>query len=104
MPLFWSAAERGLYLIRASRRKASQAGMRQPYNMVPREDGLLEMLGKRAALAVIILVFLNGMGCRRADTVTTDRVAVRPSAEAIAEADRYYAQRADLVKVRQAIV
>jgi len=65
---------------------------------------LSEMLGKSAALAAIVLVVLSGTGCRKAATANSDHVAVRPSADAISEADRYYAQRADLVKVRQAIV
>src|SRR5712675_1253608 len=78
--------------------------MIQPYNMTLTTSGVLEMLGKTATLAGIALVVLNGMGCRKASTATADHVAVRPSAEAIVEADQYYAQRADLVKVRQAIV
>ena len=78
--------------------------MTQPYNMTVTTSGLLEMLGKTAALAGIALVVLNGIGCRKAATATADHVAVRPSVEAIVEADQYYAQRADLVKVRQAIV
>src|SRR5712671_1754302 len=78
--------------------------MIQPYNMTLTTRRLLEMLGKSAALAGIALVVLNGMGCRKGATANADHVAIRPSAEAIAEADQYYAQRADLVKVRQAIV
>jgi len=78
--------------------------MTQPYNMTRANIGLLEMLGKTAALTGIALVILNGMGCRKAATASSDDVAVRPSAEAVAEADQYYAQRADIVKVRQAIV
>lgn len=78
--------------------------MTQPYNMTLTASRVLEMLGKSAALAGIALVVLNGMGCRKAATASYDHVAVRPSADAIAEADQYYAQRADLVKVRQAIV
>ncbi|MFN2577555.1 MAG: tetratricopeptide repeat protein [Pyrinomonadaceae bacterium] len=62
------------------------------------------MLGKSGALVVIVLTVLNAMGCRKGVTATTDHAAVRPSSEAIAEADRYYSQRADLVKVRQALV
>jgi tetratricopeptide (TPR) repeat protein len=62
------------------------------------------MLGKHAALVLIALLVLSGVGCRKAATATSDHVAIRPSAEAIAEADRFYAQRADLVRVRQAIV
>ena len=104
MPLFLSVAERGLYLIRESERKAIEACMTQPYNLTLTTSRLLEMLGKTAALAGIALVVLNGMGCRKAATASYDHVAVRPSAEAIVEADQFYAQRADLVKVRQAIV
>ena len=78
--------------------------MTQPYNMMTTTRGLLEMLGKTAALAGIAVVVLNGIGCRKAATATADHAAVRPSADAIAEADQYYAQRADLVKVRQALV
>jgi len=78
--------------------------MTQPYNMTRANISLLKMLGKTAALTGIALVVLNGIGCRKAATATSDHVAVRPSSEAVAEADQYYAQRADLVKVRQAIV
>ena len=78
--------------------------MTQPYNFTVASRGVLEMLGKTATLAGIALVVLNGMGCRKAATASYDHVAVRPSAEAIVEADQFYAQRADLVKVRQAIV
>lgn len=104
MPLFSGVAERGLYLMRASGRKAIEVCMTKLYNMSPKTGGLLEILGKSAVLAVTALVVLNGMGCRKAATASLDHVAVRPSAEAIAEADQYYAQRADLVKVRQALV
>ena len=78
--------------------------MMKPYNMAFKRDELQEMLGKSAVLTVVVFLVLGGVGCRKGATASTDHVAVRPSAEAIAEADRYYAQRADLVKVRQAIV
>src|SRR5438552_18529169 len=78
--------------------------MMRPYNMAFKTGRLLKMLGKSAALTVIAIAVLNGIGCRKGATATADHVAVRPSAEAISEADGYYAQRADLVKVRQAIV
>src|SRR5256886_5620687 len=104
MPLFSSAAECGLYLIRPSGRKAIERCMMRLYNTRARAVRLSEMLGKAAALAGIALVVLNGIGCRKASTGNADHIAIRPSAEAIVEADQYYAQRADLVKVRQAIV
>jgi tetratricopeptide (TPR) repeat protein len=78
--------------------------MMKLYNIALGTVGLSEMLGKRAALVLIALLVLSGVGCRKAATATSDHVAIRPSAEAIAEADRFYAQRADLVRVRQAIV
>ena len=78
--------------------------MMKLYNMALGTVGLKEILGKSLLCGVIALVVVSGMGCRKGSTATSDHVAIRPSSEAIAEADRYYAQRADLVKVRQAIV
>src|SRR2546423_8932 len=104
MPLFSYVAERGLYLIRESRRKAIEACMTQPYNMTLTNKGLLEMLGKSAALVGIALIVLNGMGCRKGATANADHIAIRPSADAIAEADQYYAQRTDLTQGRHEIV
>jgi tetratricopeptide (TPR) repeat protein len=50
-------------------------------------------------------MLLTGMiSCRKASTASADHGAVRPTKDAIAEADSLYAQRLDLVKVRQAIV
>jgi tetratricopeptide (TPR) repeat protein len=54
-------------------------------------------------LSVLVLCF-GAISCRKAASETTDRAAIRPARDAIAEADCLYAQRADLVKVRQAIV
>jgi hypothetical protein len=56
---------------------------------------------------VILCAFLIGMGtvsCRKASSETGDRGASRPAKDVIAESDALYSQRADLVKVRQAIV
>src|SRR5438309_1962335 len=54
-------------------------------------------------LLLIVAAYSLGISCRKGGT-TTNQVSVRPSAEAIAEADRLYEGRADLMKVRQAIV
>ena len=62
------------------------------------------MLKKTALLALFGGLTVVGISCRNATTTTYNRASVRPSAEAISEADRFYAERADLVKVRQAIV
>ena len=45
-----------------------------------------------------------GISCRQASPATRDPAPVRPAAEAIAEADRLFAGRNDLVKVREGIV
>ena len=63
-----------------------------------------KMLKKTAVLSACSGLILVGISCRKAATATSDHVAVRPVAESIAEADRLYGERADLVKVRQAIV
>src|SRR5262245_14932422 len=70
------------------------------------QSGMLraEMLKKTAVLGLCSGLVFVGISCRKASTATSDHVAVRPTADAIAEADRFYAGRADLVKVRQAIV
>ena len=59
---------------------------------------------KLRLLVLLIAVVIMGVSCRKAATATGDRVAVRPAAEAIAEADQLYNGREDLVKVRQGIV
>jgi len=64
----------------------------------------MKTTGKFAMLIVCGALVFAGISCRKATTATYDRVAVRPTAESIAEADKLYAGRDDLVKVRQAIV
>jgi len=54
-------------------------------------------------LLLILAVCSLGISCRKGAT-TTNQALTRPSSEAIAEADRLYEGRADLMKVRQAIV
>lgn len=63
-----------------------------------------EMLKKTAILSLCSGLIFIGISCRKAETASYDRAAVRPTSESIAEADRLYAERADLVRVRQAIV
>jgi len=67
--------------------------------------GLLSKILSKLSLFIVCAVLGSGLiSCRKAATATADHAAVRPTAEVIAEADRDYAGRADLVKVRQAIV
>jgi tetratricopeptide (TPR) repeat protein len=49
------------------------------------------------------MAYSLGISCRKGGT-TTNQASVRPSSAAIAEADGLYEGRADLMKVRQAIV
>jgi tetratricopeptide (TPR) repeat protein len=62
------------------------------------------MLGKVGLLVMSFALGLGLISCRKAATATADHVAVRSTADVISEADGDYAGRADLVKVRQAIV
>jgi hypothetical protein len=55
-------------------------------------------------LVLVIAVVTLGISCRKTATESGYRPAVRPAAEAIAEADQLYTGRADLVKVRRGIV
>lgn len=55
-------------------------------------------------LVLVISLPIVGISCRPAATATREPVVVRPSSEAIAEADQLYGGREDLVKVRQGIV
>src|SRR5215475_5507222 len=73
-------------------------------NMTPKFVVRQEMLNKMTILGLCSGLILSGISCRKAATAPSDPVAVRPAGEAIAEADRLYADRADLVKVRQALV
>jgi len=65
---------------------------------------LAEILGKPGVFLTVLVLCLGTISCRKAASETTDRAGFRPATDAIAEADRLYVQRADLVKVRQAIV
>ena len=73
-------------------------------NILDKRVYLQEMPKKLAVLGICSGLVLVGISCRKAVTAPTDRPAVRPTSEALAEADRFYAERTDLVKVRQAIV
>src|SRR5260370_9412023 len=70
--------------------------------------GLAKGLSQKKAVnlsvfLVIVAVCSLGISCRKS-AMTTNQAPMRPSSEAIAEADRLYQGRADLMKVRQAIV
>jgi len=74
------------------------------YNVTSFTGGLSKIPNKVGLLIVFGLLGFSLISCRKAATATADHATVRPTAEVVAEADRDYAGRADLVKVRQAIV
>src|SRR2546425_5484827 len=77
--------------------------MNRPYNAA----FVMTLSQKKAVncgvFLLIVAVCSLGISCRKSAS-TTNQTSVRPSSEAIAEADRLYEGRADLMKVRQAIV
>lgn len=78
--------------------------MKRPYNNQLGTGGFLKN-GRKLGLFVLVTALpIVGICCRKASTATRDPAAVRPVAEAIAEADKLFAGREDLVKVREGIV
>lgn len=59
---------------------------------------------KPAVFGLFLLMAGVGSACKQASTATYERPPVRPAAEAIAEAEKLYEGREDLLKVRQGIV
>ena len=78
--------------------------MTSMYNSAVQVRQFAETLGKPYILLALIAVGGCSISCRKAATATVDRAAARPTSEAVKEADSLYAQRADLVMVRRAIV
>jgi len=74
------------------------------YNSEVQEWRLAKTLRKYAVPLVLVTMAGGSISCRKADTAAADRVALRPTSEVVRDTDALYAQRADLVKVRQAIV
>jgi hypothetical protein len=84
--------------------KAIGACMRLLYNMATVDRDSRGMLGKAGICISLSLLSLGAISCQKATTASPDHLAARPAKDSIAEADGLYAQRLDLVKVRQAIV
>lgn len=78
--------------------------MRRLYNSGAGDGFFAEIIAKSGVFLTLLMLCFGAISCRKAASETTDRAAFRPATDAIAEADRLYVQRADLVKVRQAIV
>jgi tetratricopeptide (TPR) repeat protein len=78
--------------------------MDMPDNISCKRTFQPEMLKKTVILGLCSGLAFIGISCGKAETATYDRGPARPAAEAISEADRFYSDRPDLGKVRQAIV
>ncbi len=78
--------------------------MRMLYNQMRMKAKCARTAGKTTVLVGCAMMIFTGISCRKASTAASDHVAVRPTAESIAEADKLYEGREDLVKVRQGIV
>lgn len=78
--------------------------MKQLYNNEPMKVEVVRNTWKLGLLLVVITLPIAGISCRKVDTATGDPGPMRPLAEAIAEADKFYAGREDLVKVRQGLL
>ncbi len=61
-------------------------------------------LRKLGAFVTVLALSIGSFSCRKAAVVPSETGAGRPASEAIGQADQLYAGRADLLKVRQAIV
>ncbi len=77
--------------------------MNRPYNTAFRRGFSQNKDVNLGVFLVIVAVCSLGISCRKS-VPTTNQTSMRPSSEAIAEAGRLYEGRADLMKVRQAIV
>ena len=78
--------------------------MRLLYNMAVGRGVLSRDSRKAVLFGALTALSVAGIACRKAATAPSESATARPSSEAIAEADRLYDGRADIVKVRQAVV
>jgi tetratricopeptide (TPR) repeat protein len=78
--------------------------MKRLYNKHFAIGYFLKNARKFGLLVLVTTLPIVGISCRKAAMATRDPAAVRPASEAIAEADKLFAGREDLVKVREGIV
>src|SRR5262245_42350124 len=78
--------------------------MRVLYNMERKRMFDPLVYRKPAIFGLLTLLGVTAISCKQASTATYERAPVKPAAEAIAEADKLYEGRDDLLKVRQGIV
>lgn len=78
--------------------------MNRLYNSADKEGLFTGNGGKLGLLFLVMTIAAGAISCRNDAPVAEERAAARPAAEAIAEAEQFYAGRTDLVKVRQGLV
>jgi hypothetical protein len=78
--------------------------MNRPYNSAGKELISPRNAGKLGLLFLAMTITAAAISCRNGAPVKEEPAAVRPATEAIAEAEQFYAARADLVKVRQGLI
>src|SRR5436190_8915589 len=99
-----TSVERECYLTRDGNRNAIGACMASIYNSSLDRQEFAKVLGKCGILLLLFGAAGGSISCRKAATAPVDRAAQRPTSEVLAETDALYRERADVVKVRQAIV
>jgi hypothetical protein len=78
--------------------------MKRPYNNRNIMGGFTENVQKTAVLLLLIALASLAISCRKGATATGETTVTRPAGDAIAQADQLFGGRADLVKVRQAVI
>jgi tetratricopeptide (TPR) repeat protein len=78
--------------------------MKRLYNNRNSNVGFTENAQKAAVLFLVIALPMMAISCRRGATATSETPAMRPAGDAIAQADKLFEGRADLVKVRQGVI
>src|SRR5262249_764504 len=84
--------------------KAIWVCMMKLYNQPVSATISMKNLRKLTLLALGSGLIFAGSGCGNEAETATNKPAVKPSSQAIAEAEQFYAGRKDLVNVRKAIV
>lgn len=78
--------------------------MNKPYNPGRQRLDFAKNRRNLSILLVILVGWAMAISCRKSGTSMPNEAAVRPVADALAEAEGLYNQRSDLMKVRQAII
>lgn len=78
--------------------------MNRPYNNRLQPSRVLKNVRKIGGFLLVIALPLVAISCRKAAPASGETTSMRPAADAIAQADQFFAGREDLVKIRQGVV